>query len=57
MKKGKAEDVDDSASEPLSDELNVSSPEVLEMDDEGTIARYERGSPDVRFTSYVYFHG
>jgi hypothetical protein len=41
---------DDSASEPYSDELNVSSPEVLEIDDKGTVVQYKRGSPDVRFT-------
>jgi hypothetical protein len=39
--------VDDSASEPYSDELNVSSPEVLEIDDDGAVVQYDRGAPDV----------
>jgi hypothetical protein len=49
--------VDDSASEPYSDELNVSSPEVLEIDDEGTVVQYERGTPDVRFLTICAFDG
>jgi hypothetical protein len=49
--------VDDSASEPYSDELNVSSPEVLEIDDEGAVVQYERGTPDVRFSTMCVFNG
>ena len=48
---------DDSASEPYSDELNVSSPEVLEIDDEGTVVQYERDTPDVRFSIMCVFDG
>jgi ribosomal RNA-processing protein 36 len=36
-KKAKRADFDDDASEPYSEELNVSSPEVLEMDDGGEV--------------------
>jgi hypothetical protein len=36
-KKSKRADFDDDASEPYSEELNVSSPEVLEMDDGGEV--------------------
>src|SRR4051794_5521752 len=36
-KKAKRTDFDDDASEPYSEELNVSSPEILEMDDGGEV--------------------
>jgi hypothetical protein len=47
-KRQKHNKVDDSASEPYSDELNVSSPELLEIDDDGAVVQYERGGPDVQ---------
>lgn len=50
-KKVKSKPVDDSASEPYSDELNVSSPEVLEMDEDGREIRHGRDAPDVRYSS------
>jgi hypothetical protein len=49
--------VDDSASEPYSDELNVSSPEVLEIDDDGTVVQYGRGTPEVRIFFSRCFYG